>query len=179
MVSGRNQSSEKDCSVTVQSTAFPRVGQNPAVIIKTKLILNNFMAVRVYKGKTKKVPFPMTPSTALAKDSFVTLTSGKVVAATSSTAAVDILGTIGRAILSTDADYATERFVNIEVPVEKNVVYEIDVTSGLVAADVGLEVDLTDASTVNRGANSIKAVKCVAVKTSTKGYFLAKINGSY
>lgn len=137
------------------------------------------MAVRVYKGKTKKVPFPMTPSTALSKDSLVTLTSGKVVAATSSTAAVDILGIIPKAIVSTDSDYASDRLIEIVMPVEKNVVYEMDVTSGLVAADVGLEVDLTDASTVNRGANSVKVVKCVGVKSATKGYFMVKANGAY
>lgn len=137
------------------------------------------MAAKAYRGKTKKVPLPVTPSTALTKDTFVTMSSGKLVAATSSTAAVDIIGTIAKTIASTDADYASDRLVEVNVPVEKNVVWEIDVTSGLVATDVGTEVDLTDAGNVNRGASSVKVVKCVGVKTTTKGYFLAKINGSY
>lgn len=137
------------------------------------------MAFRVFKGKTKKMPMPVTPSTALAKDSLVTFTSGKLVAATSSTAAVDIVGIIPKAIVSTDSDYASDRLVDIIVPMEKHVVYEGDVTSGLVATDVGAEVDLTDASTVNRGAGSVDVVKVVGVKTSTKGYFFIKFNGSY
>ena len=131
------------------------------------------------RGQTKKTPLPVTPSTAFAKDSLVTFVSGKLVAATSSTAAVDIAGIIPKAIVSTDADYATDRLVEILVPVQKHVVFEADVTSGLVATDVGLEVDLTDASTVNRAATSIKAVKCVKVLSTTRGLFYVKFNGSY
>jgi hypothetical protein len=59
------------------------------------------------------------------------------------------------------------------------VVWEGDVTSGLVAADVGLEVDLTDASTINRGASSVDAALCVGVLSGTKGLFVLKLNGSY
>ena len=124
-------------------------------------------------------PMPVTPSTVFAKDSLVTFSSGKLIAATSSTAALDIIGVIPKAIVATDADYASDRLVDIIVPAEKYTVWEGDVTSGLVATDVGTEVDLTNASTVNRAAGSIDAVKVVRVISTTKGLFHIKFNGAY
>lgn len=124
-------------------------------------------------------PMPVTPSTAFTKDTLVTFTSGKLTPVTSSTPAVDIVGIIPRTIASTDADYASDRLVDIMVPVDRYCVFEGDVTSGLVATDVGTEVDLTNAGFVNRGAGSIDAVKVVRVLSSTKGLFHIKFNGAY
>lgn len=131
------------------------------------------------EGKSKVAWLPVTPSTALSKNSLVAFTSGKLVAATAGTTAVNLVGALKRAIVSTDTDYASDRLVPIEVPTDRHSVWEADVTSGLVAADVGLEQDLTDASTVNRGASAIDAVKCIAVISTTKGLFWLKVNGSY
>lgn len=132
-----------------------------------------------YKGKTKFVWMPVTPSTAITAGALVTFSSGKLIAATSSTPAVDIAGVIRHTIASTDTDYASDRLVEVEVPLEKNVVYTADVTSGLVATDLGLEVDLTDSLNVNRAATSVKVVKCVGRISATKGRFYIKTNGSY
>jgi hypothetical protein len=143
-----------------------------------QLIVNS-MSFLVIRGKTKEVQLPVTPSTAITAGTLVTLSSGKLVAVTSGTAAVDIAGILKATIASTDSDYATDRLVAVLVPTSKHVVYEADVTSGLVAADVGLEVDLTDGNTVNRGATSVKAVKVVRVISTTKGHFYVKVNGSY
>lgn len=137
------------------------------------------MAFVPVKGRTKEVQLPVTASTAIAGGALVTFTSGRLVAATAGTAASAIVGILKNTIAATDADYADTRDVPVIVPTEKHVVYEADVTSGLVAADVGLEQDLTDASTVNRGASSVDVVKCVGVISTTKGLFFAKINGSY
>lgn len=137
------------------------------------------MAFNVSKGKVKTVWLPITPSTDLAKDTLVTFTSGKLVAATSSTAAVDIVGILDKEIATTDADYASDRLVPVLVPLEKHVEYRGDVTSGLVATDVGGEFDLTNAGTVNRGASSVDVVKCVKRLSATEGIFFIKINGSY
>lgn len=131
------------------------------------------------EGRTKVIWLPVTPSTALAKDSLVTFTSGKLVAVTDSTAAVAIVGVLKKAIVSTDTDYASDRLVPVEVPTEKHAIYIADVTSGLVATDVGGEFDLTDASTVDRSASAVDVVKCVGVISSTKGEFFVKLNGSY
>lgn len=137
------------------------------------------MAFTIKAGRVKNVYLPVTPSTALAKDSLVTFTSGKLVAATSGTTAANIAGVLVKAITSADSDYAQDRLVAVQTPVEKNCVYEADVTSGLVAADVGLYVDLTDASTINRGASSIDVARCVGVISSTKGLFHIAVNGAF
>lgn len=122
----------------------------------------------------------MTASTAITKAKLVTLTSGQVVAVTAGTAAVDILGVLDKTIASTDTDYATAgRPVPVWVPLERCTLFEADVTSGLTASDVGLEVDLTDAGTINRGANSVKVVKIVQYISATKALCWVKFNGAY
>lgn len=137
------------------------------------------MAFQAVRGKTKEVLLPVTPSTAIAGGTLVTFTTGKLTAADNSTTATAIVGILKNTIAATDDDYADDRLVPVLVPVEKHVVYEADVTSGLVAGDVGLEQDLTDGATVNRGASSVDVVKCVGVISATKGLFFVKINGSY
>lgn len=134
---------------------------------------------RLKQGKTKTEYLPVTTSTALSAGDLLTFTSGKLVAATSSTAASAIIGVNVKTIASTDSDYATDRLIPVEVPVERNTTWEADVTSGLVVGDIGKEVDLTDAATVNRAATSIGAVMPLAVISTTKGIFKVKFNGSY
>lgn len=137
------------------------------------------MAFKVSSGRTKIVYLPVTVSTAFSKNAIVSYASGELIPATSSTTALSHVGVIAKAIASTDSDYATPRLVPVIVPVEKNVVWEGDVTSGLVAADVGLEVDLTDSLVINRGASTVDAAMCVGRISATKGLFILKLNGSY
>lgn len=127
------------------------------------------MAFKQRTGKTKVLWLPVTASTALSKDSLVTFSSGQLVAATSGTAAVDIVGAIQKAIASTDSDYATGgRLVPVRVPIQKFTEWEFD-TSSLSATDVGGYVDLTDASTVNRAASSTDVVYVTKYISATKG----------
>jgi hypothetical protein len=137
------------------------------------------MAFQVVSGRTKEILLPVTPSTALTAGTLLKFTSGKLVAAVAATAAVDIVGILKATIASTDTDYATDRLVPVLVPTEKHVIYEASVTSGLVATDVGTEVDLTDGNNVDRTASAIKAVKVVRVISTTRGLFHVKLNGSY
>lgn len=137
------------------------------------------MAFKLKKGKTKFLFLPVTTSTAITAGTLVTPSSGLLVAVTSSTAAVDVIGVIRHTIASTDSDYATARLVEVQVPVERYTVWEGAVTSGLVATDIGLEVDLTDGATVNRAATSIKVVKCTKVLSTTLGEFLVKFSAGY
>lgn len=127
------------------------------------------------QGKTKLMWLPVTVSTALSKGALVAWSSGYLIAATSTTAPTSIVGVIRHAIASSDSDYATARLVEVEVPVEANVVWEADVTSGLVAADRGLFQDLTNSLTVNRGASSYDVVQCVKVISTTKGHFILNL----
>jgi len=137
------------------------------------------MTVILKSGKVKTVYLPVTVSTVFTKDTLVSFSAGYLIAATSSTAAADHVGVIRKTIAATDSDYATARLVPVDVPVERFTQWEMDVTSGLVAADVFKEVDLTDAGTVNRGASSVKAVRPTKVISTTKGWFWIKFAGSY
>jgi len=136
------------------------------------------MSFRKVKGKTKNVYLPVTVSTALAARSIVTLTSGKLVAAVAGTLAPNLAGVLVGAITADDADYATERLVAVEVPVEKNVVYEYPVVAG-VAADIGVDVDLLNASTVDRSASAIGVVRATKVLSTTLEQGYVKVNGAY
>lgn len=137
------------------------------------------MAFIAKDNRIKAQWLPVTPSTALAKNSLVTFTSGKLVAATAGTTSLNIVGILQKATASTDSDYASDRLVPVVIPTGRHFLVEADVTSGLVAADVGLEVDLTDASTLNRAASSIDVAKVVKVISSTKGLVWLKCNGAY
>jgi len=130
-------------------------------------------------NRFKAVMLPVTPSTVLAKNSLVAFTSGKLVAAVAGTSAINLVGILQQAIAAADADYAKDRLVSVLVPTGRHFLVEADVTSGLVAADVGLEVDLTDASTINRAASSVDVAKCVRVISTTKGLFWLRLNGAY
>lgn len=136
------------------------------------------MSFRKVAGKTKVVYLPVTPSTALGARNLVTFASGKLVAAVAGTTAANLAGIGIKAITASDADYADNRLIPVEVPVEKNVIYEFP-TTGLVATDIGVDVDLTDAGTVNRAATAIGVVRTVRVLSSTKGQGYVKINGAY
>lgn len=126
------------------------------------------MSFKVYRGKTRIVWLPVTTSTALSADSLVKFTSGLLVASTSGDATNLAVGVLVKAIVSTDSDYATARFVPVRVPVEKFCEWEFT-TASLVSTDVGLLADLTDASTVNRGASSVNVVRITEYVSATKG----------
>lgn len=133
------------------------------------------MSFRIKSGKVKTIPLQVTASTAIGAGALVAWSSGKLVAATSSSAPTVIAGVLVKAITATDDDYAVEREVLVQVPMEKNTVWEAAVTSGLVAADRGLYQDLTDSVTVNRAASSIDVVQCVRVLSTTLGEFILNI----
>lgn len=132
-----------------------------------------------HKGLTKLIKVPVTPSTAFLNGALVSYASGKIIPATSITTALSHVGVIRKAIASTDADYASERLVSVEVPCEKNVEWEVDFTSGLVATDIGLEVDLTDSVTMNRAASAVDVAMVKEVLSTTKGIVVLKLAGSY
>lgn len=137
------------------------------------------MAFTRKKGKTKTIWLPVTTSTVFTKGDIVSESSGLLIRATSATTALSHMGVIKKTILATDADYATARLVPVEVPLEKNVEWLGDVTTGLVAADIGLEVDLTDAQNINRAASSVKVAMVKTVISTTQGTFVLKLAGSY
>jgi len=136
------------------------------------------MSFKPFSGRWKSIWLPVTPSTVLAAQSIVTFTTGKLVASTAGTAAVANVGIAVGVIAAADSDYADDRLIEVLVPTEKHATVKAT-TASLVATDVGGEFDLTDASTVNRAASSVDAVKCMKYLSGTEGVFMVKFNGSY
>ncbi len=127
------------------------------------------------QGKTKFMYFPVTVSTEIDAGSLVVLDSGQLIAATSTTAGTATVGVLRHTIASTDADYATERNVEVQVPVEKNVVWEGLVTASLATTSVGTYLDLTNAYTVNPSASTYDIAYCTKYISTTKGEFVLNI----
>lgn len=135
------------------------------------------MAFTRFRGKTKTAWLPVTTSTTFTKGDIVAWSSSLLIKATSSTAANVHVGVIKKTIAATDADYATARLVPVEIPLEKMVEWRGPVTSGLVAADISLWVDLTDAGTINRAASTYDAAQVKSVISSTEGTFILNLGG--
>lgn len=137
------------------------------------------MAFRRIRGKVKFIHLPVTTSQVFAKDSLVEMTSGLVGVADNGEDAVNVLGIIKHAIAATDADYATARTVEVEVPVERFVEYEADVDGNLATTDIGLEFDVEDASTIDHDATTDKVFLVTKYISATKCHCCIKFKGSY
>ena len=133
------------------------------------------MAFKRKQGKTKFMWFNWDASSgAIAAGSLMAMsgTTNYVAAATSTTAAELIIGVLRHAIATTDADYATDHLVEVEVPVELNVVWEADVTASLANTQIGVYMDLTDAATVNPAGTTYDIALCTKYISTTKGEFV-------
>lgn len=138
------------------------------------------MSIRLVRGKCKNEFLDMTTSTVLAANSIVEITSGLVGAADDNDTA--LAGVNVKAIATTDADYALARKVPILVPVERHVVWEIDVESGdiaVAATHQGLEVGIVTAGTVDLDDTTNKVFLITEVVSTTKVRGYLKVNGSY
>lgn len=137
------------------------------------------MAFTRKRGKTKLMWLPVTPSTAFTEGGLVSFSSGKLIKATNTEKCHNIVGVIRKTIASTDADYASDRLVPVEVPVEKNVEWSAPVQVGtLVATSVGLYFDLsTDdlGNGVDQSASAENVAFCTKFVSATEGWFILNI----
>lgn len=142
------------------------------------------MAIKLYQGKTKFMWLPVTTSTAIAKDTLVLFDSypgvinGLLLGATAGSQGDLIMGTLRHTIASTDDDYATARDVEVEVPIEKNVVWECDVTTAaaLTSTDMGEFQDLSTNGNEFVTANSTyDHGYVVGFISATKGLYILNI----
>lgn len=128
------------------------------------------------QGKTKFMWYPMTASTVALKGALMALASGKIVPATNTQKAYYIVGVLRHTIATTDANYTSERLVEVEVPVEKNVIWKADVTDGTLATtSVGLYFDLSTDDTgigVDQGASAENVCFCTKFLTTALGEFI-------
>lgn len=137
------------------------------------------MAFRRYQGKTKFVYLPVTTSTAMTAGDLVEMTSGLVALADADESG-NISGVLRHTIASTDTDYATARLVEVEVPVERHVIWECnDLTGTFSASDIGIEYGISDANTLDQTETTAKHFLVTNfISTSlVRGYL--KVNGGY
>lgn len=124
------------------------------------------MSFRLSRGKTKTMYFPKAASTVFAEGDLVYFNgSGQIIPADATSGAH--VGVIAKDVVATDADYADTTSVPVLVPIENFVEWDVD-TTGAVAADVGKEIDLTDAATANRAASAKDALLVTDVISATK-----------
>jgi len=126
------------------------------------------MSFIVKKGKTKIIEIPWTTGQTTSKDALVCMSVGYGIPCTSTTNAYSTIGVAVRAVTSATDIYTTQGNLEVRVPVEKGVEWEATVTASLVVADVGLHVDLTDASTLNRAASTYDIAQVVKFISTTK-----------
>ena len=137
------------------------------------------------QGKTKFMYFGSTASQAIGKGAVVALSSGRLIPAADDTSPTTIVGVIRHAITSASPEYATAgTLVEVEVPVEKMVVWEADMlsTHALVNTDQGTYMDLTTADTgleVNAAVSTLDTCFCVGFISATKGLFVLNIGPDY
>jgi len=108
--------------------------------------------------------------------------TGSPVTTGSPSAPVNILGVLRHDIKSTDADYATNgRLVEVEVPVENNVEWEVEIgdTHSIVAAeDLGVYADLYDACTITVSTSAKDVFRITKRVSSTKAIGVLNIGTS-
>jgi len=130
------------------------------------------------QGKTKFLWLPVTVSTTFSEGGIVAWDSGYLIEATATSAVSTHVGVIRHKIAATDDNYADARMVEVEVPVENNVLWEADVTATLVVADRGLYCDLTNNLVINRGASTYDAVQIVKYLSTTKAEVILNLGVS-
>jgi|GEM_PF-1326608 len=105
------------------------------------------------QGKTKFMWYPVTVSTVFAEGDLVAMDvgTGTIIVATATTPGATILGVIRHAIAATDDNYATARSVEVEVPVEKNVIFSCNEvgTGTAAAADLCTYADIDDGGSID------------------------------
>ena len=129
--------------------------------------------------------FGSTAAQAIGAGAVVALSSGRLIPAANDTDPSVIVGVIPQAITSTSAAYATAGTpVAVEVPVEKNVVWEADVdsTAALTTTDQGTYMDLYTDDTglyVDTAVSTLDTVFCTGYISATKGEFVLNIGPDY
>lgn len=128
-------------------------------------------------GNSKFMSFIKEPSTAFALGDAVTFNaSGRIIPAVAGS--TQIAGYIKRAVLSTDADYASTSFVPVEIATGGDV-FEIDASTTVTQAMVGTTRDLTNASTLNVGAGgTVNQFRVVGLGSTTTKALVAIIKNS-
>ena len=112
----------------------------------------------------------------------VGLSSGQLIPHVAGTAGAAAVGVIRHAITATDTEYTTQSNVEVEVPIELNVewIVDVDATAALVLTDIGSFFDLSSvagtlSSAVDTSQSDEDIFQCVGFISATKGIFVLNI----
>lgn len=140
--------------------------------------------IKLHKGRTKFIWLPWTIGQTVQKGGLVALHNGQLIPAVVGAAPeiASIMGVIRHAIATTDIEYTAQRDVEVQVPIELNVVWEVDVdtTEALVLLDIGSFFDLSAVAGltncgVDTGESTYDVFQCVGFISATKGLFVLNI----
>lgn len=133
------------------------------------------MAFIQVSGDRQTEAFPKKASTAIPANNALIFESGFITVAASTS--VSIAGVSQRAIVSTDADYASTPLTPITMA-DEEAVFEADVVTGtLTTAMIGNRYDLANATGIDVTAQAHNQVTIVGFISATKA--LVKFNGAY
>jgi len=129
---------------------------------------------------------PVTTSTEFEEHGLVRWSSGLLVPGIAGDDGATIVGVLQHEIATTDDDYATARLVEVEVPVEKNVIWRctVDDTAALTSTDMGTYMDISSesgetSSSVDSAESTEDIFYCVGYISATEGLFELNIGLGY
>ena len=138
--------------------------------------------IRRHKGKTKFVYLPWTIAQVVEEGGLVALSSGQLIPYVNDGAAASAIGVIRHAVTSATDVYTTQGNVEVEVPVEMNVewIIDVDAVAALVLTDIGSFFDVsvvagTLSSAVDTSQSADDVFQCVGFISATKGVFILNI----
>ena len=115
--------------------------------------------------------WPKKASTAFARDSIVSKTTGAGTVEPGVAATTKVLGLCQKTIAATDSDYAQNTLIPVLVPESPSCEVEADVTGTLATTDPGTAFDLSDAVTIDKAATTTKIALCKKFVSASKGIF--------
>ena len=127
------------------------------------------------QGKTKFMWYPVTVSTVFAEGDLVAMDvgTGTLIVATATTAGDTIVGVIRHSIAATDDNYADARSVEVEAPVEKNVIFSCNEVGTGTASDADLctyaDIDDGGSIDVDNSTYDIFFITKVVSQTDVRG----------
>ena len=138
--------------------------------------------IKRHKGKTRLIYLPWTIGQIVEVGGLVGMTSGQLIPHKAGTAGAAAVGVIRHAITSATDVYTTQGNVEVEVPIELNVewIIDVDTTHALVLLDIGSFFDLSEvagglSSDVDCGESTEDVFQCVGFISATKGIFVLNI----
>lgn len=140
--------------------------------------------IRLHKGRTKFIWLPWTIAQTVQEGGLVALHNGQLIPAVVGSAPeiASIMGVIRHAVTTASDEYTYQRDVEVQVPIELNVewIVDVDTTEALILTDIGSYFDLSAVAGltncgVDTGESTYDVFQCVGFISATKGIFVLNI----